>query len=118
MSNQYNLDNNDDEERFFNDFERLGDLFAQAKSERSGLDHYRKSLRSRLMVEASKNGSKSNQSQQRDAEASEEYYEIISAFEAAVLKESSAYMKLELLRLKFEKWRTTRADERAAMNMR
>ena len=106
------------EEKFFVDFSRLGKIFAQAKSERSGLEQYRKSLRAKLMVEASVNGAKSFQAQQRDAEADPRYEQIIAAYEAAVLKESSAYMELEILRLKFEKWRTSRADERAAMNMR
>jgi hypothetical protein len=96
----------------------LGRIFAQSKSERSGLEQYRKSLRARLMVQASETGVKSFQNQQRDAEANPQYYQIIAAFEAAVLKESNAYMELELLRLQFEKWRTSRADERAAMNMR
>lgn len=70
------------------------------------------------MVEAAENGVKSYQAQQRDAEADKRYIEVISAYEAAVLKESRSYMELELLRLKFEKWRTLRADERAAMNLR
>jgi hypothetical protein len=115
------LDNYNSEElqeEFFAQFSRLGKIFAQAKSERSGLEQYRKTLRARIMVEASANGVKSFQAQQRDAEADIRYEQIIIAFEAAVLKESSAYMEIEILRLKFEKWRTSRADERAAMNMR
>ena len=106
------------EEKFFVDFQRLGRLFSQAKSERSALEQYRKTLRARIMIEASERGVKSYQNQLRDAEADPRYEQIISAYEAAVLKESSAYMELELLRLKFEKWRTSRADERAAINMR
>jgi hypothetical protein len=106
------------EESFFADFRRLSRIFSQAKSERSALEQYRKTLRSRIMVEASERGVKSYQNQLRDAEADPRYEQIIYAYEAAVLKESGAYMELELLRLKFEKWRTLRADERAAMNMR
>lgn len=118
MSNNINYNSEELEEEFFANFGRLGRMFAQAKSERAGLEQYRKALRAELMVEASENGVKSFQNQQRDAEANPRYYEIISAYEAAVLKESRSYMELELLRLKFEKWRTSRADERAAMNMR
>jgi hypothetical protein len=106
------------EEEFFLEFSRLSDIFAQAKSERAGLEQYRKALRAKLMVEAAENGAKSFQAQQRDAEADPQYFEIIAAFQAAMLKESRSYMQLEILRLKFEKWRTSRADERAAMNLR
>ncbi len=108
----------EEEEKFFEEFAHLGRVFAQAKSEREGLGQYRKALRAQIMVEASEKGVKSFQAQQRDAEADPRYFEIISAYEASVLKESRAYMEIELLRLKFEKWRTSRADERAAMNLR
>jgi len=105
-------------EKFFEDYSRLGILFSQAKSERCGLEHFRKVLRSELMVEASVNGVKSFQNQQRDAEAHPRYASLVSAYEAAVLKESRAYMEIEILKLKFERWRTLRADERAEMNFR
>lgn len=113
-----NFNSEQEEEKFFDEFSRLGQMFAQAKSEREGLGQYRKALRAQIMVEASERGVKSFQGQQRDAEADPRYFEIISAYEAAVLKESRAFMEIELLKLRFEKWRTSRADERAAMNLR
>lgn len=112
------FDTIENEERFYEEFSRLSRIFAENKAKRSGLEEYRKVLRAQIMVEAGRNGVKSHQTQQRDAEADPRYLQIVLAFETAIELETRAYMEIELLRMKFEKWRTARADERAAMNLR
>ncbi len=108
----------ENEEKFFEKFSTLSKIFAENKAKRCGLEEYRKVLRAQIMVEASKNGVKSHQTQQRDAEADPRYLQIVLAYETAVELETRAYMEIEILRMQFERWRTSRADERAAMNLR
>jgi hypothetical protein len=96
----------------------LGRKYAKYKGQRISLDPQRRALRSSLMREAEKNGVSQIAKQQRDAEADFRYLQICDALGVAAEMETSAWIEYEILKTRFEKWRTERADYRAAMNMR
>ena len=80
--------------------------FAKAKADRTYLENYRKALRAKLALEYAQQGIKSHQAQ------------VLKALHTATQIETQCYWELEKLKMQFEKWRTTRADYRATMNMR
>lgn len=92
--------------------------FAKAKADRTYLENYRKALRAKLALEYAQQGIKSHQAQVLKAEADDKYLEVLKALHTATQIETQCYWELEKLKMQFEKWRTTRADYRATMNMR
>lgn len=121
MNNQNDNINSDDEftEKNLEEMSRLSYVFAEAKSNRVALESQRKALRAVLMKEAEVNhGITSAAKQEREAEADFRYFQIIDALKTAQHNESLAYMQIEIQKIRFEKWRTERADFRASLTLR
>ena len=97
----------------------LSKIFADNKAELEKLNQQRKSLKAILMQEAeSKRNITSLQKQERDAYADERMWAIAEAIGVAQRKSSQAYYEWKLYEIRFEKWRTERADFRASANLR
>lgn len=105
-------------EQNLHEMSQLSKTFAKNKGELEKLNQQRKALKGLLMQEAEKNGVTSIQKQERDAYADEKYWLISEAIGVAQEKSSGAYYQLKIQEIRFEKWRTERADFRASANMR
>lgn len=86
--------------------------FAKYKSQRIGLDQYRKIVRAKLMKEAQAAGVNSVQAQEREAYASPEYEEVVNALEVATRFETELYWKLRIFDIEVQVWRTNQANKR------
>lgn len=86
--------------------------FAKYKSQRAGLDQYRKIVKARLMKDAMVNGVTSVQAQEREAYASHEYEETIEALELATRLETELYWELKIFDIEIQVWRTDQANKR------
>jgi hypothetical protein len=86
-----------------------GKHYAKAKAERTALEYYVKSLKSRLMIES---GQKVISAQERDAYAHEDYKEFVKGIEAATEVEEKLRWDLKAAELRVEIWRTEQANAR------
>jgi len=86
-----------------------GKHYAKAKAERTALEYYVKSLKSRLMIES---GQKAIAAQERDAYAHADYKEFIKGIEAATEIEEKLRWDLKAAELRVEIWRTEQANAR------
>ena len=96
------------------------DLFVAAGRARVGaeaMDLRRKRVRATLFVKYKRDGNPAGASEQM-AEADPVYELACADWESAALEAETLRAQAEAKRLKFEAWRTNRADERAAMNLR
>ena len=96
------------------------DLFVsagRAKVMAESMDLRRKRVRATLFVKYKADGNPAGASEQM-AEADPVYELACADWESAALEAETLRAQSEAKRLKFEAWRTTRADERAAMNLR
>ena len=101
-----------DIERILHEYRsRTGD-YAKARSRRTYIEEFKKSKLALLMRQADRDGFKSVAAQEREAEASDEYIELLKALEAAVEAEERLRYELRSLEMQAEVWRTLRADER------
>jgi hypothetical protein len=107
------------QESKFVEMARLGSLWGKYKSKSEQLNYHRKAIRSTLMQEFERVNKVSAHSKQlRDAEADERYLQICDAHATSIELEIRYKVEYEVYKLRFEKWRTDRADHRTAMNMR
>ncbi len=114
-----NINSEDEFQDFHLDKMRgLSNKFSEAKGQRIYLEHARKVLKSTIALEKRTGGAKSYQQQILEAEADPRYLELLEALKTATVIETRAYWELEITRIDFEKWRTQRADFRAAANLR
>lgn len=102
-----------DIDKVIEDFEKYGEKFASAKGEAIRYEHARKALLATLMMEAELSGIKSYQNQEKQARSDIRYINIVNAYSAAKHLETESYCKMEACKMKFEKWRTDRADLRS-----
>lgn len=96
------------------------DLFVkagQAKINAEAMDLRRKRVRATLFVKYKDAGNAAGASEQM-AEADPVYELACADWQSAALEAETLRAQAEAKRLRFEAWRTTRADERAAMNLR
>ena len=105
-------------EKMLDDMQELGRKYAKAKGNKTKLEHMRKAVKSTLMKEAEARGVTSIQKQEREAYADFRYYQVIEALGIAQEEETFAWVQYDSLKIRFEKWRTERADFRAAANLR
>ena len=96
----------------------LSKIFGKAKGELAKLDLQRKALKAVLMKEAEIAGATSIQKQERDAYADERFWTITEAIGNAQRISSEAWYSYDIFKIRFEKWRTERADFRSASSMR
>jgi hypothetical protein len=101
-----------DIERIMHEYrERVGE-YAKARAKRTYIEEFKKSKLALLMRQADRDGFKSVAAQEREAEASDEYIELLGALETAVEAEERLRYELRSLEMQSEVWRTLRADER------
>lgn len=86
--------------------------YAKAKADRTYLEHYRKSKKALLMVEAEKAGHKSAAMQERYAYAHPEYVQLLEGLRVAVEREEQ--LRFDLLRAETSVriWQTKMASDR------
>lgn len=106
-----------DIERAISDAEALFVKAGRAKVEAEAMDLRRKRVRAALFVKYKGDGNAAGASEQM-AEADPVYELACTDWQAAALEAETLRAQAEAKRLRFEAWRTTRADERAAMNLR
>lgn len=91
--------------------DRVGD-YSKARARRTYIEEFKKSKLALLMRQADRDGFKSVNAQEREAQASDEYIELLRGLEAAVEAEERLRYELRSLEMQAEVWRTLRADER------
>lgn len=106
-----------DIERAIADAEALFVNAGKAKINAEAMDLRRKRVRATLFVKYKGEGNAAGASEQM-AEADPVYELACADWQNAALEAETLRAQAEAKRLRFEAWRTTRADERAAMNLR
>lgn len=105
-------------ERRFEELEKLGLELAEAAAERYNMEHARKAVVNMAMKDAEAAGVTSLGGQEREAYASIAYKHWREGAKQAVLKHEKLRLQFEVVKLRFEYWRTTQATRRAEMNLR
>lgn len=90
--------------------------FAKAKSEKEHLDEFKKSKLAILMKKYEAKGFSSAAAQEREARADDDYIELLEGLKAATEASEQARWELELIKIRFEAWRTNQANQRAERN--
>jgi hypothetical protein len=85
--------------------------YAKAKAERVYIEQFRKSKKAILMKEGFEKGLNGVKAEQY-AYAHDEYVQLLEGLKVAVEFESKCWWSLEKLKIEFEHWRTTQANER------
>lgn len=104
-------------DRAISEAEELFIKAGRAKIEAEAMDLRRKRVRAALFVKYKADGNPAGASEQM-AEADPVYELACTDWQNAALEAETLRAQAEAKRLRFEAWRTTRADERAAMNLR
>jgi len=101
------------------ELEKLVNEYAQAEAERVHLTEFKKSKKALLMQRyEAHNKNASVAAQEREAYADVEYLEVLEGLKAATEKALSLKFKMDILKIRFEVWRTKQATARAEMNLR
>jgi len=87
--------------------------YAQAKANRVYLEEFRKTLKSKQMIQAQKDGVSALAAQERDAYASPEYETLLDGLKVAVEEEEALRWMLIAAQAKVEVWRSMQATNRA-----
>ena len=104
-------------EQRFEELHKLSRDYAQAAADKAHIEEYRKVRKAELMKQAERDGITTVAKQERDAYASPEYAELLDNLRTAIFEETRLKWELELFKIKFEAWRTLRADNRARANL-
>ena len=83
--------------------------FAQAKAERSHLEHFRKSKKAMLMNACTE---RAVAAREQFAYSHPEYLEVLQGIKAAIEREELLRWRLEAARLRVEVWRSENANNR------
>lgn len=83
--------------------------FAQAKAERSHLEHFRKSKKAMLMNACTE---RAIAAREQFAYSHPEYLEVLEGIKAAIEREELLRWRLEAARLRVEVWRSENANNR------
>lgn len=101
-----------DIERLLDEYRSKVGEYSKARARRTYIEEFKKSKLAILMRQADRDGFKSVNSQEREAQASDEYIELLKALEVAVEAEERLRYDMRRLEMEAEVWRTLRADER------
>jgi len=102
----------------FNELESLAGDYAKAEADRLYLAEFRKTKKALLMKEyESKHPGAAVSAQEREAYAHPEYLEVIEGLKEATEKALKIKFDMEVVKIKFETWRTKQATIRAEMNL-
>lgn len=103
----------------FADLEKVAEQYAEAEAQRVFLTEFKKSKKAMLMQLFEVSDKKmSAAAQEREAYAHHEYVEVIEGLKVATEKALKLKFKMEVMRMRFETWRTKQATLRAEMNIR
>lgn len=102
------IDPNDAIEYIF----KHGKKFAKAKSERTYLEEYRKSLKALLMQQAQVDGHQTAAAQEREAYADERYQDLLKGLKAAVEAEEEVRWGLVAAQARIDVWRSQESSKR------
>lgn len=93
--------------------QRLAPLFAKAKADRTYLEHFRKSKKALLMLEAERDhGHKSSANQERYAYAHPDYIGVIEGIREAIVIEETLGFQLRAADSGIRIWQTKQANRR------
>lgn len=106
-----------DIDRAVDDAERLFVAAGQARVKAEAMDLRRKRVRAALFVKYKGDGNAAGASEQM-AEADPVYELACTDWEAAAMEAETLRAQAEAKRMRFEAWRTSAANDRAAMNLR
>lgn len=101
-----------DIERLLEEYRNKVGEYSKARARRTYIEEFKKSKLAILMRQADRDGFKSVNAQEREAQASDEYIELLKALEVAVEAEERLRYDMRRLEMEAEVWRTLRADER------
>lgn len=90
----------------------LGPLYAKAKADRTHIEHFRKSKKALLMIEAEREGHKTGAMQERYAYAHPDYVALLDGLHVAIEAEERLRWSIEAARAGIEIWRTKQANQR------
>lgn len=107
-----------EEEKRWDELERLANEYATAQAQAEHLSEFRKSKKAMLMREAEVSGIKVAAIQERDAYRHADYIELLKGLKAATEQALSCKWRLEIAKMRFEWNRTKAANRRAEMNLR
>ena len=103
----------------FLDLEKVAGEYAEAEAQRVYLTEFKRSKKAMLMQLFEMSDKKmSAAAQEREAYAHHEYVEVIEGLKVATEKALGLKFKMEVMRMRFETWRTKQATLRAEMNIR
>jgi hypothetical protein len=106
------------QESFFDAFEKTSEAWASAQATYEQLDEFKKSKLAMLMQQAEAQGHKTAAIQDREARASAEYLKLIENIGTAQRQALALRQKLKAMEMRFEWQRTKAANRRAEMNLR
>lgn len=101
-----------DIEHLLNRYRQLVEPYARARSERTYIEEYKKSLHAMLMKKAGMNGATSAAAQEREAYADPEYLKQLEALKVAVEEEEKYRYHIKQTEMEIEVWRSQQANER------
>lgn len=87
--------------------------YAIAKSDRVNLEHFRKSKKALLMIEAEKSGIRTVSERESYAYSHDDYIQLLTALQIAVEKEEYLSLMIRECFAKIELYRTAQANQRA-----
>lgn len=91
--------------------------YAKAKADMDYLGHFRKSKLAILMKQYATRGHETAAAQEREARADSEYIQVLEGLREATEICEKERWELNLVKMKFEAWRTAEATKRAEMKL-
>jgi hypothetical protein len=101
----------------FAELDKKVQFLADAAATRHNLEHARKSVIAMAMKAAENRGHKHGVAQEREAYASTEYGEWLAGSTEAVRNHEKARLEWEVLKIRFEYWRSKEATRREEMKL-
>lgn len=106
-------------EEIYDELNKLASLYSVAEAERIYLSEFRKSKKAILMKDAAvKDPKLSNQNQQRDAYANQEYIDLLVGLKYATEKSLLLKHKINVIEMRFKAWQSKNATKRAEIGLR
>lgn len=106
-------------ESIYIELDRLGGIYSEAKANRVYLTEFRKSKKAMLMQQFMVDEPKASAAKAEVyAYSHPEYQEVLKGLQSATEYEAVTYHKIEVVKMRFEAWRSKRATERAEANLR
>lgn len=102
----------------FEELNQLARRYAKARAQKEHLEEFKKSKLAILMKKHEREGHKTTAAQEREARADADYIALLEGLQVAAEEAEALRWELELVKLRFETWRTKESTKRAEMGMR